>query len=188
MDLRNTHKEKFWTHKVPTIKNFRPAKYPQQKMLDPPSTYNPQSTHHKIFRAHDVTTIKTFGPTKYPWETFFDPQSTHDKKFWRHEIPTRKTIWPQVPKRKRFGPKILMKFVLQWIKLLQLLVQIIILHPNVWKYEAKPRLWKAMHNVNSPLSITKLIVLWKPLIRLFQTKALRNYSRQHRVLAEWASF
>ena len=29
LDPQNTHKNKFWTHKTPTRKNFGPTKYPQ---------------------------------------------------------------------------------------------------------------------------------------------------------------
>ena len=48
---------KFWTHEIPTRKNFRPTKYPQEK---------------------------NFEPTKYPRENILDPRNTHEKKFWTH--------------------------------------------------------------------------------------------------------
>ena len=43
---------------------------------------------------------------------------------------------------------------------------------NVWKYEAKISALKSYVQCNSQPCITKLIVLWKPLIRLFRTLKL----------------
>ena len=40
---------KFWNHEIPTRKNFRPTKYPREKILDP------RNTHEKNFRTHEGT-------------------------------------------------------------------------------------------------------------------------------------
>ena len=36
---RNTHDKKFWTHEIPTRKNFGPKKYPREKNLDSRNTH-----------------------------------------------------------------------------------------------------------------------------------------------------
>ena len=89
-ESRNQPQEKKWTHEILTRKNFRPTKYPQEKISDP-------RIPTRKFWTHEIPTRKNFGPmntheknsgpTKFPREKNLDPRNTHEKKFWTHEIP-----------------------------------------------------------------------------------------------------
>ena len=46
---------------MPTLKNFRPLKYPREKLWDP------QSIHKKEFQSHEIPTRKNSEPTKAQW-------------------------------------------------------------------------------------------------------------------------
>ena len=61
--LRNIHEKKFWTHEIPTRKNFGLTKYPWEKIW-----------------THEISTRKNFGLTNYPREKISDPRNTHKKK------------------------------------------------------------------------------------------------------------
>ena len=54
---QNIHEKKFWTHKIPTGKNFRRTKYPWEKISDP------QKTHEKKFRTRKVRWYDGTRPT-----------------------------------------------------------------------------------------------------------------------------
>ena len=65
----NTLEKNFWTHDVPTRKQFGSTKCPREKLLDP------RSTHEKNFGTHEVPMRKTFRPTKYPREKILNPRT-----------------------------------------------------------------------------------------------------------------
>ena len=58
---------KFWSHEIPTRKNFRPKKYPREKILDS------RNIREKKYRTHKVPTRKNFGPTKARWHGCTEP-------------------------------------------------------------------------------------------------------------------
>ena len=79
---RNIHEKKYWTHEIPTRKNFGPTKYASRKIV------NPQHTHEKKFRIHETPTRKNLETSKYPGE-----------KFWTHKTPKRKNFGPTKTER-----------------------------------------------------------------------------------------
>ena len=45
-----THERKFWTHEIPTRKNFGPTKHPRKKIWDT------RNIHERIFWTHEILT------------------------------------------------------------------------------------------------------------------------------------
>ena len=67
LDPQSTHEKKFWTHEIPTRKNFGPTTYLREKILDPRNTYE------KKFWTHGIPTRKNFGPThEIPMRKYFE--------------------------------------------------------------------------------------------------------------------
>ena len=65
--------------------NFEPTKYPWEKRLDPPKTYE------KKFWTDEIATRKHFEPTIHPQEKISDPRNAHEDEIARWSNSTRST-------------------------------------------------------------------------------------------------
>ena len=90
LDPRNTHeknvgstkypREKFWTHEIPTRKNFEHTKYQPGKILDTRAEiFDPRNTHERKLWTHEILTRGNYGHTKYQPEEILDTRNTHKR-------------------------------------------------------------------------------------------------------------
>ena len=93
LNLEISHDQKYWTHEIPTRKNFGPTSYPQEKILDPrEKILDPRHTHEEKFWTHKIPTRKKFGPTKYPREKTWWHNGTMTQ--WHQTQETHDGTWP----------------------------------------------------------------------------------------------
>ena len=64
-----------YPQEIPTGKNFRRTKYPQEIILEL------QNTHKKILESLDIPANKNFGPPIYAQKNILDSQNTLRKTF-----------------------------------------------------------------------------------------------------------